>query len=178
MSVTSNELSFEIVDTHNCKLLAIMDTSTYLGVPEGLIIQVKPPSFPVKELNYNKSAITIFNSNSLGFTNVTSSINYTDLPDGEWIIKISICPYNVFWSEKKFYRTCQIWCKYYTAFLKSKMSGCDTCPENQIEEKLETAKRYIEGVEAQAINCDFGTASKLYTIANNILNSIIDCDCG
>lgn len=176
--MTSNELSFEINPLSSCRLLAILDTSTYLGIPESPTIQFQiPGGYPIQELSYNKSAITIFNSNSFGLTNVTNSANYTDLPDGVWVAKISICPHNVFWAEKKWYRTCQIWCKYYTAFLKLKLDSCSTCYDKAMAEKLSVAKRYIEGVEAQAINCAWSDATSLYNIANNILDSINDCEC-
>jgi len=178
MSILSNKLDFTIPELNSCKLLGILDLSEYAGTPTGLDLQVLiPGGYPVRELNYYKNALTILNSNTLGLTNVDSSVNYVDLPDGVWVVKIGICPYNVFWAEKKWYRTCQIWCKFHKAFLKLELNKCDTCYNKEMADRLDTAERYIKGCESSVINADFSTATSLYNVANTILDRIISCDC-
>ncbi len=67
MGFIQNYLSFDVVETHNCNTLAILDTSAYADgdLVEGKVLQVKVPGYDdFVELNYYESAITILNSNS------------------------------------------------------------------------------------------------------------------
>jgi len=171
------ELSFDIVETNNCKTIGLLDTSYYAEGAEGFVLQVQPPNgYGLVELNYKQNGITVLNSNNLGVTNVSKSKYYQDLPDGLYIIKISVCPYNENWAEKKIFRTCQIWCKFYQAFLKSKKDQCSSCLSKDAE-MIKKAEDYIIGAEANVVNEDFYNAAKNYEAANKILDKIFDCDC-
>lgn len=44
------------------------------------------------EVRYNKNSITILNSNNLKITNVLDTDNLTELPDGLYTAKMSVCP--------------------------------------------------------------------------------------
>lgn len=174
----STQLSFTIPDLNSAGLLGILDTSVYTQTPEGVVLQVKPPmGYALKELNYYPNALTVLNSNTLGITHVNSSINYVDLPDGVWVVKISICPYDIFWTEKKWYRTYQIKNKYNKAFLKMQLNQCETCYNQEMAKRLQTARIYIEGCEACAVDANWKTATDLYNTASKILDNIISCDC-
>lgn len=176
----NNQLSFDVIETNNCKTIALLDTSVYQdpNSVEGKVLQVQPPNgLDIVELNYLQSAVTILNSNSIGLTAVSDFIYLQDLPDGLYTAKISVCPYETNWAEKKWYRTCQIKCKFYQMFLKTKLSACDSCSDLNTNEKLKQAWEYITGVEANVTVGNFVNAAKLYTVANTILDNLLECDC-
>lgn len=179
MGFIQNYLSFDVVETHNCNTLAILDTSAYADedLIEGKVLQVKVPGYDdFVELNYYESAITILNSNSLKLTNVSDPIFYTTLPDGLWAAKISICPFEDNWFEKSWYRTCQLECKYYQAFLKLQLDQCTNCYNKQTADKLTTIWMYMQGIHANVSATNFKKATQLYTVANKMLDNILDCD--
>lgn len=177
----NNQLDFNILDTHSCKTMAILDISQYRDPDnaEGKVLQILPPNdLPLVEMNYNQSAITILNSNSLKITKVTDNIYLQDLPDGIYTIKISICPYESNWAEKKVFRTCQLWCKFYKAFLKAETNSCSSCSGLSQFNELKKAEEYLLGVEANVEDCNFTDASKNYEVANKLVDRILDCECG
>lgn len=177
MSFTVTKLSFTIADLHSCKLLGVVDTSIYDDNASGYTLQVQPPNgLPLKELGYYPNGVTVLNSNSIGLTNVIGEENYQDLPDGIYTIKISVCPYESNWYEKTFYRTCQLQCKYNKAFLKLEMSKCTNCYNSQLKDTLDTAWDYIQGVSANIGDCNFKKANELYSVANSLLDNILECD--
>lgn len=178
--MTSTQLSFDILETNNCNTMAILDTSVYLNpdVVEGKVLQIQPPNgYDLIETNYNQSAVTLINTNVLTLTSVSNSKYLEELPDGLYTIKISVCPYDIFWAEKQIFRTCQIWCKFYKAFLKTKINGCSQCLSNKTLDNLRKAEDYLIGVDANITTGNFSSAAKNYEVANSILDKILDCDC-
>lgn len=173
-------LSFDVLNAYNCKHLAILDTSYYnpLQDIEGRILQVVSPfDSEVLELPYQKSGITVINSNSLGISKNAPEELLSDIPDGLYTIKISICPYDQFYYEKSFYRTCKIECKYNKAILTLDFNKCTECFDDQKTKKLDTVRRYLDGVIANSENCNFNKATELYKYANKLLDEILNCDC-
>ncbi len=177
----NNKLSFEVISIPSCKLVGLLDTSEYLNpkTVEGRVLQVVVPgNTAIVELNYYVEGVTILNSNNLGITNVDNPEYYTDLPDGIWVAKISICPYDQFWAEKKWFRTCQLECKFDKAFLTLELDKCTNCYSKDRARQLDLAWRYIQGTKANVGDCNFAKATTLYTVANNILDDLLECtDC-
>jgi hypothetical protein len=176
--LSNTTLSFDIVDTKNCKTLAILDSSYYnpLTTVSGALLQIKVPGYlKIVELTYNRSAITLLNSNNLNVTNVDDVQYLQDLPDGAYTIKISVCPYESNWYEQVEYRTCKIECKYNKAILYLDLNACSSCYSKELSEELATIRVYIEGVKANAYNNDIRKANELYNYANKELDKIINC---
>jgi len=88
-----------------------------------------------------------------------------------------VCPYDQFWYESTFYRTCKIDCKYDKAILFLDLNNCTTCYNTDLANKLNTARIYIEGCKANAKNANLRKATQLYNVANKILDDIINCRC-
>jgi len=176
----NTNISFVTFDTFNCKTLGIIDTSYYnpSQVITGNLLQILTPGYttPV-ELLYNVSGVTILNSNSVGVTNVIDESYLIELPDGAYTIKMSACPYNILYCEQTFYRTCKLECKYDTAILYLDLNNCTTCYNQDLADKLNTARIYIEGCKANAKNSNIKKATELYNVANRILDDIINCKC-
>jgi len=180
MSFINNNLSFNILETNECKTLGILDTSSYRTPNDvsGLVLQILPPNgLDLVETNYNQSTVTIINSNTLKITKVADPKYLQELPDGLYTAKISICPYETNWTEKKWYRVCQLQCKFSKAFLKAKINECSSCLDLNISKKLESAWEYIIGVETNVTACNFPEAARCYEKANKIIDKILDCGC-
>lgn len=179
MSFLQNYLSFDIISIASCKLVGIMDTSIYADANnvEGKVLQVLIPGYeePV-ELTYYQSAITILNSNLLKITNVSDPAYFQELPDGLYTAKISVCPFEDNWFQKSWYRTCQLECKYYKAFLQLNLNDCTECYNKNKAEKLHTAWMYIQGITGNVKDGNFSAATKLYDVANKILDNLLECD--
>lgn len=156
-----------------------MDTSIYADADnvEGKVLQVLIPGYeePV-ELTYYQSAVTILNSNLLKITNVSDPAYFQELPDGLYTAKISVCPFEDNWFQKSWYRTCQLECKYYKAFLQLNLNDCTECYNKNKAEKLHTAWMYIQGITGNAKDGNFSAATKLYDVANKILDNLLECD--
>lgn len=176
----STKLSFDIYETNSCKTLGIFDTSIYSDVQTiaNATLQVISPfdDAPV-ELDYYKNALTILNSNSLKITNVNNLDYLSDLPDGLYTAKISVCPEDKYWFEKSWYRTCLLECKYDKAFLKLNVQSCEVCFSPEKLQRLERARMYIYACKVNAKNCNVLESKKLYKAAEKILTNLLECDC-
>lgn len=180
MALKGTRLSFDILETNSCLTLGLYDTSFYSSnqtIANATLQVITPFDETPVELDYYKNAVTILNSNTFKITNVNDLDLLTVLPDGLYTAKISICPEDKFWFEKSWYRTCLLECKYDKAFLKLNVQSCEACFSPEKLKKLERARIYIYGVKTNAANCNNKEASKLYTAANKILDSLLECDC-
>jgi len=180
-AIVKNKLKFDVIEMNNCALMGIMDISSY-SVDSDLVelptLQVLMPGYPeVVELNYYPEQVTILNSNNLQISNVANPEDLLALPDGLWTIKQSICPFEDNWYEKKFYRLCQLECKFYSAFLNLELSKCEDCYSDEKAKKLNTAWMYMQGVKANVGKCNFNKATTLYEKAEKIVDAILDCEC-
>ncbi len=176
----STKLSFDILNTSSCKTMALFDTSIYSNnqtIANATLQVISPFDDEPVELDYYKNAITVLNSNTLKITNVNDLEYLSELPDGLYTAKISICPEDVYWFEKTWYRTCLLECKYDKAFLKLNVQSCEICYSPDKLQKLERARIYIHGTKVNAKNCNNKEAKKLYTAANKLLDGILECDC-
>lgn len=178
--IKPTKLSFDILNTDSCKTFGIVDTSYYSTLQQTAnpTLQVITPfdDDPV-EVDFYKNAVTIFNSNSVKITSVTDFDFLSDLPDGLYTAKLSICDAKDLWFEKSWYRTCLLECKYDKAFLTLHVNSCEACFSPDRLQKLERAKMYIYGCKVNAKNCNNKEAGKLYAAANKILDSLLECDC-
>src|SRR6187399_3365833 len=112
------KLSFTELPTNDCRTLAFADTSIYGSEAEGATLQVQlPDKESIIELTYKAGGVTILNSNTLKYSKVRSQNELLDLPDGVYTLKISVCPYDMYWYEKDLYRICKLQCKYNKALL-------------------------------------------------------------
>lgn len=178
--IRGTKLGFEVLEMNNCKLLGILDTSVYnnMNPPSNATIQIVTPfdSTPV-ETDYYKNALTVFNSNTLKITNVNDTEYLTDLPDGIYTAKVSVCPEDQYWYEDTWFRTCLIECKFDKAFLKLNVQTCETCFSPEKIKTLTRVKVYIMGVKANVKNCNMKEAQKLYSAANKLLDKLLECSC-
>lgn len=181
MALEQTVLSYDVLDSHNVNTIVLADTSIYRDGDSGFVLQVVVPGYPIDkpvELNYYQNGVTILNSNNLKLTNVTNPKFYNPLPDGVYIAKISVCPHDVYWYQKSWYRVANIWCKYYKAFLKLNVKNCEKCYSPQKLAKLNTAWLYINAVVANAEDDNLNACDELYQAASKILDDLlVNCKC-
>ena len=178
MAFAKTELSFDVLNTNNVKTLALNDTSVYQDGANGFTLMVLVPGYTIDdavELSYYKNGIITLNSNSLKLTNVTNPSSYSELPDGLWTAKISVCPYATNWYEKSWYRTAVLECKYYKAFLQLELNICTSCYNKDKKEKLDLIWTFIQGIHANASDGNYKKASELYGVALNLVDKLLDC---
>jgi len=178
--IRATQLSFNILDTEDCRTLGIYDTSYYSSnqtIANATLQVVTPFDETPVELDYYKNAVTILNSNTLAITNVNDLDYLSVLPDGLYKAKISICPEEQYWFEKSWYRTCLLDCKYDKAFLKLNVQSCEACFSPEKLQRLERARMYSYGCKVNAKNCNIKEAKKLYSAADKILDALLNCDC-
>jgi len=176
----TTKLDFIVIPTGSCKNFAIADTSYYNDVNpiESPTMQILPPGYiePV-ELNYIPNGLTIVNSNLLKISNTFSSEMLFDLPDGAYTIKLSICPHDMYWVEKTYYNTCRLECKYHKAILKTDLDKCSACLDKNILDTLTRIRVMMDGIQANASQCNIKRATEIYNKVDKMLNKIIECDC-
>ena len=178
MKVT--KLSFHVLPDTDCKYLSIADTSFYSStqvISEALLQIITPFDDTPVDTMYYKNAVIVLNSNTLKITNVQNLEYLTELPDGLYTAKISICPQDRFFYEQSWYKTCLLECKFDKAFLKLKVQSCESCFSPDKLKSLDRAWIYIKSIQANVKDCNYKEADKLYKAADKILDRILECDC-
>ena len=81
-------LDFLVIPTYNVQTLGIADNSTYDTPPTSPTMQITVPGFGVVSLPFNINDFNIYNSTSLGITDVGDSL--LPLPDGIYYYLVSV----------------------------------------------------------------------------------------
>lgn len=171
-------LDFVVVPTYNVNTLMVFDSSTYPTNPPVVVsptIEITPPGFNVVSFPFLVNSYTIFNSSSLGITQL--GVNQP-LPDGIYYIKYSVSPAYENYVEKSIMRVDKLQEKFDEAFMTLDMMECDLAIKKQSKEDLSSIYFLIQGSIAAANNCAVFESNKLYKQADNLLNNFIKRDCG
>ena len=91
----STELSLEVSNNPNLKVMRLFDTSFYYNdqVVENYLIEVLPVNKSIwRTFTVDKNFSLVLNSSSLGYKKVNKAEDLLDLPDGIYEIKQSIKP--------------------------------------------------------------------------------------
>lgn len=160
-------LNFLIVPTYNTNTLGVADTSVYEGVPTSPTVEITVPSFGKITLPFVPNDFNVFNSTSLGITQVGDDL--LPLPDGIYTIKYSIYPAYTNFVEHNMMRVDQLQEKYDEAFMKLDMMQCDKSIKTQAKVELSSIYFFIQGSIAAANKCAPQEANKLYATAKKML---------
>jgi len=181
----ANQLNLNVVSTHDPKTLGIADTSIYSAAPTGVTLEVTPPGFGKYAITtFNPSSVNIFNSNHVGLTSTLVTDELVPLPDGIWKLKYSVDPVAKSFIQKKFFRTDQIQCKYYSIYLAVDLSDCDSESEYCLprsgrrpdqEEKLREIEFMINGAIAAANRGEDVLAMDMYRRADRMIDRFNVC---
>ena len=172
------KLDILVIPTYNTLTLGIADASTYPDSPpvSSPSIQITIPGFGIVTLPFNMNDFNVFNSTSLGLTDV--GVPLTPLPDGAYTLTYSVSPAYLNYVTKTFYRVEQLQQKFDEAFMKLDMIQCDMAIKKQQMVDLNTIYFFIQGAIAAANNCATKTADTLYQQASRMLTNFIKSDCG
>lgn len=179
MAATTPYLDLLLIETHDSKLLALGDISTY---PAGFSV-VAPtvamivPGFPEQQIPFNVGAINIYNSNTLKITCEAEGCDLEELPDGVYTIKYAIYPaykYNV---TKNFIRIEKLLRKFDEKFLSLELFNCDGQSRKLMKQKVDEVENYMQGAVSAANRCANKLAIELYNKADALLNGIQQSCC-
>jgi hypothetical protein len=167
--MADTRLDILVVPTYNAKTLGIADASTYNGIPSASSIEITVPALGQVVLPFNYNSFNVFNSTSLGLSDVGQPL--IPLPDGVYLLKYSIAPAYLYSVEKSIIRVDQLQEKFDSAFMKLDMMECDMAIKTQQKVTLSSINFFIQGAIAAANNCAIAEANKLYAQANRMLDN-------
>ena len=125
---SKHQLSLELPDTNNIKVLRLFDTSLYaedLAVDCGTL-RITSPGFnlPVA-IEILKGFNIVLNACSLGLQRTSCQDASQPLPDGIYVINYSVSPNTNVFVEYNHLRTTQTTNKYFNLLCDLEMSGCE-----------------------------------------------------
>jgi hypothetical protein len=172
------KLDILVLPTYNVLTLGIADASTYPNDPPLVVaptIEITVPNFGLATLPFVVNDFNLFNSASLGITEVGGD---QPLPDGIYKLRYSITPAYINYVDKTIMRTERIQEKFDRAFLQLDLIECDRAIKTQSSVTLNTINFFIQGSIAAANNCAEYESNKLYAQANNMLDNFLKSNCG
>lgn len=178
-----SQLDIYIEKILNPKLLIIKDASYYN--PDIVVTNAKldlqyPNSSNYVNIPVGKNFSYVINSNTIGLTNVINSNGLSDLPEGIWTIKYSICPNDELYVEYTFLRNIKQLIKYYNLFCKIEIDKCNRKQYLEDLKKIREIKDIIDASQYLADDCGkYEKSIELYDEAEKMLNEFTnDCQCG
>lgn len=154
---SKHQLSLELPDTNNIKVLRLFDTSLYAeGIPVDCgTLRITSPGFnlPVA-IEVLPHFNIVLNTCSLGLQRAGCGERSEPLPDGIYIINYSVAPNTNVFVEYNHLRVTQTLNKYYNLLCQLEISGCE--PDADIKEKLaelRLIKSFIDAAKAKVEYC-------------------------
>lgn len=180
---SKHQLSLELPDTNNIKVLRLFDTSLYaqdLAIDCGTL-RITSPGFnlPVA-IEILKGFNIVLNACSLGLQRTNCQDASQPIPDGVYVINYSVAPNTSVFVEYNHLRTTQTTNKYFNLLCDLEMSACE--PDADVKEKLEELrliKGFIDAAKAKVEYCHEPQAGmELLIYAQKRLNKYAtECAC-
>jgi hypothetical protein len=170
-------LDIAVIPTYNSQTLGIADTSyypspSYISTPS---IEITVPAFDKVTLPFNVNSFNLFNSTSLGITDVGDTL--LPLPDGVYRLRYSVAPAYENFVERTIMRVDALQEKFDSAFMRIDLMECDRALKMQDKVQLNSIYFFIQGSIAAANKCAIQEANKLYNQADKMLNNFIKGGC-
>jgi hypothetical protein len=167
LTVKSNELNFEIIDSLDPRTIAFLDKSVYLeSSPDKPMVEVlipgstKPIVVPFRTNEYN--VITG------GQLNISCGKNST-LPDGVYTLKISVCPHEYVFLSKTFLKASLL--EYELDSILLKQLEHRDIPKN-FKKDFEYSIRLLEAAKIHAERGNINESTNLYKKVSKIVNKL------
>ena len=180
---SKHQLSLELPDTNNIKVLRLFDTSLYaedLAIDCGTL-RITSPGFnlPVA-IEILKGFNIVLNACSLGLQRTNCQDASQPIPDGVYVINYSVAPNTSVFVEYNHLRTTQTTNKYFNLLCDLEMSACE--PDADVKDKLEELrliKSFIDAAKAKVEYCHEPSAGvELLMYAQKRLNKYAtECAC-
>ena len=152
---SKHQLSLEVLETNNTKVLRVADTSLYstdLPVNCG-VLQITSPGFnsPVS-IDVLKGFNLILNACTLGLQ-TTGCDNAQLIPDGIYIIHYSVSPNSSVYVEYQHLRVTQTNNLYFQEMCKIEMAACE--PDADVKEQLNELSLIKSFIDAAKIKVEY-----------------------
>jgi len=176
-----SKLGLQVYDDFNCKVMRVMDISTYnqsLDKVEcgRLLITVPGFGYPILhdvEPGFNRS----FNAIDLTLQGGFNYADTADLPDGIYTLNYSIAPNDQVYVEYNYLRQCQAYCLYYGRVCALDLNPCNMCGDRKEKiDKLQEIKFILEAAKAYAEECN--APIKGLELQNYAVSLLKDMDIG
>ena len=154
---SKHQLSLELPDTNNIKVLRLFDTSLYaqdLAIDCGTL-RITSPGFnlPVA-IEILKGFNIVLNACSLGLQRTNCQDASQPIPDGIYVINYSVAPNTSVFVEYNHLRTTQTTNKYFNLLCDLEMSACE--PDADVKEKLEELRLIKVFIDAAKAKVEYG----------------------
>lgn len=151
-----HQLSLEVPDTNNVKVLRIFDTSLYaenFDTTCGLL-QITSPGFnlPVN-IDVLPHYNLVLNACTLGLQRTGCGETSAVMPDGIYIIRYSVAPNDKVFVEYNHLRTTQTINKYFSELSKLELAGCE--PQADVKERLAELTLIKSFIDAAKIKVEY-----------------------
>ena len=174
IGIETYNIDFLILESNDPKTIVLLDRSTYLTTPEKPRLEVTPPGFTgYIEIPYNINGITILDSDSLLLTANCEYVELADLPDGVWIIKQKVCPYDELFIKKYYLKTQCLEHLYNSALLKMGETNIDCDVISGINTMIIEIEILLKTAKLEAARGNVRDATKKYQYASKRINKFI-----
>lgn len=151
-----HQLSIEIPDTNNTKVLRVFDTSLYgegLNVKCGTL-QITSPGFtnPVS-IEVIPHFNLVLNACTLGLQTVGCGDSSLPIPDGIYVVRYSVAPNDKVFVEYNHLRVTQTQNKYYNELSKVELAACEPNPD--VKEKLKELRLIKSYIDAAKVKVEY-----------------------
>lgn len=184
--MVKHTLSLDIIESLNCSILRIDDTSIYTNlIPiECATLRIFYPgsSYPV-DLSTNEGIIPNFRLNltacDLGLQTENCNSNLSSLPDGIYTLNYSVSPNDKIFAEYYHLRTCNLRNCYDQILCELDLANCE--PNVETEKKLKLLHEidlYIKAAIANVEIChETDKGIQLYTYAKKLISKFTCSTC-
>jgi len=178
-----SKLSLQEIKTDDCKVLRLLDNSTYnpnLPITNG-ILEVTPPGYDCPVFfNVDPYFNIALTSSNLKLSPEYELTQLVSLPDGVYTIKYSIKPNNSIYVEYELFRNCQINFQYINNVCQLFQARCELSLkefERRLE-KLNWIKQLIDASKYKVEECgDKKQGIELYNEARLMLDEYCKNSC-
>lgn len=171
IGIDTYKIDFNILETNNPKILAILDLSNYLEIPQKQRLFVTLPGFTGHvEVPYKTNTITVLNSDNLKLTEECDYEELADLPDGVYQIRMAVCPYDELYTKKCWLKTTAFDCRFQNILLN--YDDCNSTDKKYIEESIMKIDILIQSAKAEISRCNIERAISKYQSALKKLESL------
>lgn len=173
LGIKKNILSFELLEGTDPKTLLFLDTSHYMEEPTRPLLEITMPGHNKYTLvNIVHRKVNVLNSTLVGLSQLVSSSELQPLPDGLWVMKYKICPYELVYVQKMHMRTTQLQCSLSKAFDLLDVAGCS---DNEVAKKqLVDIMLLSKYAEAEALLNNAEKATDAYGKASRMLGDLLN----
>jgi hypothetical protein len=172
---SKHQLSLEIIQSNNCSLFRVIDTSIY--TPD---LEVTCATLQITVPGFNDTySISVASGFEYSLTGCLIGVQTTDcnsiaqtLPDGAYTVKYSVSPNDKVFVEYNFLNTCAFLNRYYTYLCQIELAACEPQPDVRAQlDELRLIKSFHDAAKAKIEQCNDVTAGmELFNYARKRLD--------